>query len=137
MVSKAATQVKKGVKLNLAKKTRSSVHFHLPKTLKLDRKPRYVRRAVPQKPALDNATVLRCPVTTEAAMKMVEDDNTIVFLVARSANKRMIAKAFKSVYAVEPARVNTLIRPDGEKKAYIKIPAGTVAVEVASKIGLL
>ncbi|KAG9391654.1 Ribosomal protein L25/L23 [Carpediemonas membranifera] len=133
----AAQKVRKGSKLTMTKKTRSTVHFHRPKTLALARNPKYARRAVPQPAPMDKFNILRFPVTTEAAMKMVEDENTIVFLVDRRANKGAIAQAFKSCYEISPARVNTLIKPDGSKKAFVRIPAGTAAVDVASKVGLL
>ncbi len=41
------------------------------------------------------------------------------------------------LYDVKAAKVNTLIRPDGVKKAYVKLTADYDALEVASKIGVL
>ena len=33
-------------------------------------------------------------------------------------------------------KVNTLIRPDGKKKAYIRLQANDDAIDVANKIGI-
>ncbi|KAH0517401.1 40S ribosomal protein S18 [Microtus ochrogaster] len=50
-------------------------------------------------------------------MKKIED-NTLVFIVDIKANKHQIKQAVKKLYDIDVAKVNTLIRPNGEKKAY-------------------
>lgn len=70
-------------------------------------------------------------------MKKVEDDNTLVFLVDRRANKRQIKDAVKKLYDVDAAKVNTLIRPDASKKAFIRLTPDHDALDVANRIGLL
>lgn len=57
--------------------------------------------------------------TTESAMKVIEDNNTLVFVVDRRANKHAIRKACEQMYNIKVKRVNTLIRPDSNKKAYV------------------
>uniref|UniRef100_A0A452SFN5 Ribosomal protein L23/L25 N-terminal domain-containing protein n=1 Tax=Ursus americanus TaxID=9643 RepID=A0A452SFN5_URSAM len=52
-------------------------------------------------------------------MKKIEDKNTFGFIVDVKANKYPIKQAVKKLYDIDVAKVNTLIRPDGEKKAYI------------------
>ncbi|KAF7482927.1 Hypothetical predicted protein [Marmota monax] len=52
-------------------------------------------------------------------MKKIEDNNTLVFIVDGKANKHQIKQAVKKLYGIDVAAVNTLIRPDGEKKAYM------------------
>ncbi|KAL1773158.1 rho GTPase-activating protein 7 isoform X1 [Sigmodon hispidus] len=51
-------------------------------------------------------------------MKKTEDNNTLVFIVDVKANKHQIKQAVKKLYDINVAKVNTLIRPDGEKKVY-------------------
>merc|ERR1712060_466516 len=70
---------------------------------------------------MDKYRVIQCPVTTESAMKKIEEINTLVFLVDIQATKQKIKEAVKSMYDVQTAKVNTLIRPDGEKKAYVHL----------------
>ena len=43
-------------------------------------------------------------------MKKIEDNNTLVFIVALTANKRQIKDAVKKLYDVQALKVNTLIR---------------------------
>ncbi|XP_073756992.1 uncharacterized protein [Callorhinus ursinus] len=49
-------------------------------------------------------------------MKKTEDNNTLVFTVDVKANKHQIKQAVKKLYDIDVAKVNTLIRPDGEMK---------------------
>ena len=43
-------------------------------------------------------------------MKQVEDHNTLVFIVALTANKKQIKDAVKKLYDITAQKVNTLIR---------------------------
>ncbi len=54
--------------------------------------------------------VIKSPLTTESAMKKIEDNNTLVFLVDVRANKRQIKSAVKELYDIQALKVNTLIR---------------------------
>jgi large subunit ribosomal protein L23Ae len=86
---------------------------------------------------LDHYRILKYPLTTETAMKKMEEANTLVFLVDVRANKKQIKEAVKRMYDVSVQHVNTLIRPDGQKKAYVRLPPDQDALELASKIGIL
>jgi ribosomal protein L23 len=50
------------------------------------------------------------PLNTESAMKKIEENNTLVFIVDVKANKRQIKDAIKKLYDVETLKINTLIR---------------------------
>ncbi|KAJ2061405.1 60S ribosomal protein L25 [Coemansia sp. S146] len=127
----------KGTQGQKVKKVRTTSAFRLPKTLRLARVPKYVRKAAPRFATLDQYSVLKQPLNTETAMKKIEDDNTLVFLVDVRANKHQIKDAVKKLYDVDAAKINTLIRPDGIKKAYIRLPADVDALDVANKIGFI
>lgn len=100
----------KGVHAKGVRKIRTSTHFHLPKTLKLARKPKYARKSVPHLPRMDQYRVIRNPLNTETAMKKIEEHNTLTFVVDIKANKNHIKDAVKRLYDVEALKVNTLIR---------------------------
>jgi len=70
-------------------------------------------------------------------MKKIEDNNTLVFLVDLRANKPQVKAAVKKLYNIEVQKVNTLIRPDGQKKAYVRLTADYDALDVANKIGII
>ena len=61
-------------------------------------------------PRLDASKVIVHPLNTESAMKMIEENNTLVFIVDVKANKRQIKEALKKLYDVECVKINTLIR---------------------------
>lgn len=134
---KAASVAKAGLRIVKGKKIRTSVIFTRPETLKPPRDPKYPRRALARKPKLDDHQVIKYPLTTESAMKMIEDYNTIVFIVDVRANKPKIKAAISKMYEIQAEKVNTLVRPDGQKKAYVRLTKEHDALDVASKIGII
>lgn len=119
------------------RKVRTSVSFHRPKTLRLARNPKYPRKSAPHAPRFQPHDTLLFPLNTESAMKKIEDINTLVFIVDRRANKYQIQQALKKVYDVDAAKINTLIRPDGKKKAFIRLTPDQDALDVSNRIGFI
>ncbi|XP_075807999.1 large ribosomal subunit protein uL23-like [Microtus pennsylvanicus] len=113
---------------------RTSPTFRRPKTLQLRRQPKYPRKSAPRRNKLDHYAIIKFPLTTESAMKKIEDNNTLVFIVDVKANKHQIKQAVKKLYDIDVAKVNTLIRPDGEKKAYVRLAPDYDALDVANKL---
>lgn len=89
---------------------RLSTTFHQPKTLELSRAPKYPRRSINHERRLDEHKVIVHPLNTESAMKKIEENNTLVFIVDVKANKRQIREAIKKLYDVDCVKINTLIR---------------------------
>lgn len=116
----------------------SQVHFYKPKTLKLSRRPRY-ERSLPASAVskMDKYAVIKAPLATDAAMQKIETHNTLVFLCDVRASKTQIRAAVKDRYDVEVAKVNTLIRPDGQKKAYVRLAKDHDALDLASKLNIV
>nr|XP_034349782.1 60S ribosomal protein L23a-like [Arvicanthis niloticus] len=134
---KAKKAVLKGVHGHKKKKIRRSPTFRHPKTLRLRRQPKYPRKSAPRRNKLDRSAIIKFPLTTESAMKKLEDNNTLVFMVDVKANKYQIKQAMKKLYDIDVAKVNTLLRPDGEKKACVHLAPGYDALDVANKIGII
>merc|ERR1712157_312599 len=135
-----ASKVAKAVKTPItkkAKKIRTRVQFYMPKTRITKKNPKYPRRSVPRRDKMDKYRVIQCPVTTESAMKKIEEINTLVFLVDIQATKLKIKEAVRAMYDVQCAKVNTLIRPDGKKKAYVHLTPDYDALDVANRIGII
>lgn len=100
----------KGTHSKIHKKVRTSTTFHRPQTLARARDPKYPRKSINHAPRLDQYKVIIHPLNTESAMKKIEENNTLVFIVDVKANKRQIKDAIKKLYDVECEKVNTLIR---------------------------
>lgn len=60
--------------------------------------------------SLDPFNIVKYPLTTEAAMKKIEDNNTLVFLTSLRANKNHVRAAVRKLYDIKVAKVNLLIR---------------------------
>ncbi|KAG7628595.1 putative ribosomal protein L25/L23 [Arabidopsis thaliana] len=135
---KAAKAMKSGqIVKKPAKKIRTKVTFHRPKTLTVPRKPKYPKISATPRNKLDHYQILKYPLTTESAMKKIEDNNTLVFIVDIRADKKKIKDAVKKMYDIQTKKVNTLIRPDGTKKAYVRLTPDYDALDVANKIGII
>ena len=56
--------------------------------------------------------MIRHPLNSESAMKKIEENNTLVFVVDIKANKHQIKQAIKKLYDVDALKINTLVRYD-------------------------
>merc|ERR1712035_187589 len=135
----ASTQRKviKGINGTRTRKIRNSVQFRRPKTFRPPRNPKYPRLSAPKRSKMDAYNIIKHPLTTESAMKKIEDNNTLVFIVHTKANKHQIRTSVKKLYDIDVAKVNTLNRPDGQKKAYVRLAPDYDALDVANKIGII
>ncbi|KAL8269344.1 hypothetical protein Esti_006734 [Eimeria stiedai] len=144
---KKAQAVSKGLKKpsrSSTAKARYNIRFFRPKTLRRARSPKAPRvsrlwtaNPIPAINRKDKYRVLQQPLTTESAMKKIEETNTLVFLCDPRASKRRIKEAVKQTYDVTAQKVNTLIRMDGKKKAYVRLTPDFDALDVANKIGII
>merc|ERR1719291_1485871 len=106
-----AGKVAKAVKASVTRKVRkvrNNVHFFRPKTLTKARDPKYPRKSTESREKMDKYRIIQCPVTTESAMKKIEEINTLVSLVDIQATKLKIKEAVRAMYDVQCAKVNTL-----------------------------
>ncbi|RYG67591.1 50S ribosomal protein L23 [archaeon] len=107
--SKTAGALKKGSGRKAAR-VHTKVHFYRPKTLKLPRNPKVVVKASKSLEGPKAYDTIKFPLTTESAIKKIEDHNTLTFIVNVTANKSQIKDAVKTLYSIKAAKVNTLIR---------------------------
>ncbi len=82
-----------------------------------------------------NEIIIR-PVVTESSLEAVDEENKLIFYVLRTANKNTIKWAVESLYEVIVEKVNTLIMPDGKKKAFVRLAPEYSAAEVATNLGI-
>jgi len=133
----AQKKVIKGLHGTRTRKIRTSVQFRRPKTFRPPRNPKYPRQSAPKRSKMDAYNIIKHPLTTESAMKKIEDNNTLVFIVHSRCNKHQIRSSVKKLYDIDVAKVNTLNRPDGQKKAYVRLAPDYDALDVANKIGII
>ncbi len=80
--------------------------------------------------------ILLYPVSTEKAIKMMETENKITFVVDMRASKTEIINAFQEEFKIKPTSVNTHVKKS-KKYAYIKLKQETPAIDVATRLGLM
>merc|ERR1711976_794303 len=134
---KVADKVKKSVR-KASHKVHHKPRFFRPKTKTVRRSAKLLknlRKHTPQVGNDDPRRTILYPVTSDKNVQRMELENTLSFIVDLKANKNTVANAFFSLYKVKVRSVNTLVRPDGKKKAFIRLATGADALKVASKIG--
>jgi large subunit ribosomal protein L23Ae len=129
--------VKKGSHTAKKSKVWNKTTFTLPKTLSLARKPISLKKSVKKESTWDKYSIIKHPLSSESAIKTIEDHNTLVFVVDKRARKPAIKKACQELYNIRVAKVNTLITPKGNKKAYVVLSKVHDALEIANKIGIM
>lgn len=81
--------------------------------------------------------IIKYPLATEKAIRLIESENTMTFIVDLKARKAEIKKQVEDLYKVKIIKVNTQITPKGTKKAYVKLTKDTPAIDVATQLGLI
>ncbi|HLC47135.1 MAG TPA: 50S ribosomal protein L23 [Candidatus Nanoarchaeia archaeon] len=86
---------------------------------------------------MGSMNVIKHPLSTEKSIRMMENNNTLLFVVEIKANKEQIKKAIEQALQAKVERVNTFVTPRGEKRAYVKFSRETPALDIATKLGLM
>ena len=133
----AAKQVKKGQ--HQAKKTNKwlTSTFRRPKTQRDKVKAKVLAHSYKKENTNDKFAIIKHPRSSEAAIKITEEHNTLVFIVDKKATKPKIRKACEDLYQIKIRKVNTMITPRGQKKAYVMLRKEFDALEIANKIGIM
>lgn len=76
------------------------------------------------------------PIVTEKAVMMIERENLLTFKVEKRMKKEEIAKKIEELFNVKVDKVRTLIRKN-QKHAYVKLKKQFLAIDVATKLGLV
>ena len=81
--------------------------------------------------------MIRYPVSTEKAIKQLELDNKLVFIVDRKDTKPEIKKMIEELFSVKIETIRTNIGRDGKKRAIVRLSPETPALDIATNLGLL
>ncbi len=80
--------------------------------------------------------ILTKPITTEKAIKALELENKLFFIVDRRATKKQIQEEIENQFKVKVEKINTQIRLN-KKIAIIKLNKNSKSSDIASKLGLI
>ncbi len=82
-------------------------------------------------------TIIKFPLNTEKAIRIMERENKLLFNVALDATKPTIKKAVERLFNVKVMKVNTYITPQGAKRAYVTLSREHPAMDIMTKLGLV
>ncbi|MBD3263269.1 50S ribosomal protein L23 [Candidatus Woesearchaeota archaeon] len=85
----------------------------------------------------DPYNVLQYPLSTEKAVRQMEAENCLIFVVDNNSTKQAIKWAVEKAFDAKVRKVNTMIDRLGRKKAYIKLKPETPAIEITTALGLV
>ncbi len=81
--------------------------------------------------------VVKYPLLSEDAVTLLEAENKITFIVDIRSDKHDIKRAIEGLYEVGVEQVRTLITPEGDKKAFVKLAPEFKAADLAVRLGIL
>jgi len=76
------------------------------------------------------------PLTTEKAIMMIEKENVLTFVFDKRKTKDEIKKEVEETFDVKVENVRTLIRAN-KKYAYVKLKKDFLAIDLATKLGMM
>lgn len=80
--------------------------------------------------------ILIKPITTEKAIREIELENKIYFIVEKRIRKADIRKEIEDQFKVKVEKINTQIR-NNQKVAIIKLKKEFKASDIAAKLGIM
>ena len=83
-----------------------------------------------------NKIILERAKTSEKIVRLMEAENTMVFIVDRSVKKDEVKKEIENLFGVKVAKVRTH-NFENKKYAYVKLKPEFLAVDLATKLGLM
>ncbi len=85
----------------------------------------------------DPYQIIKYPLSTEKAIRQIEFDNKLVFVVHPRATKRDVKKAVQELFNVTVVKINIQNSFSGQKKAYVKLSGADIASDVSADLGLI
>lgn len=86
---------------------------------------------------MEQYQIIKNPLSTEKAVRLMESENKLLFVVDKKATKPEIKQAIESMFKVKVVKVNTIITSKGQKRAYVKLSPDTPAIDVATQLRLV
>jgi large subunit ribosomal protein L23 len=81
--------------------------------------------------------IIKYPLLSEDAVTLLEAENKITFIVDERCDKHDVRRAVEELYEVRVAQVRTLVTPEGDKKAFVRLTPDFKAADLAVRLGIL
>merc|ERR1711997_1162919 len=129
-----AKNVKKGAHTKKRSKVWNKVTFRRPKTLTLARKPIAPVKSVKKESTWDKYAVVKYPLSSESAIKTIEDHNTLVFLVDKRATKPTIKKASRTCTKSRLSALTRSSRQRGRRRLMLFFRSHTMLLKLQTRL---
>ena len=86
---------------------------------------------------MEGRQIITRPSATEKSIRLMESENTLIFVVDLKSKKPEIKKALEETFKAKIAAIRTHVTPQGQKKAYVTFAAETPAIDIATQLGLI
>jgi len=81
--------------------------------------------------------IIKYPLLSEDSVTLLEAENKITFIVDTRSDKHDVKRAVEQLYEVRVEHVNTLVTPEGDKKAFVRLTPDFKAADLAVRLGIL
>lgn len=81
--------------------------------------------------------VIKYPLATEKAVRLMDKENKLLFVVDLKSRKDEIKDAVEKTFEVKVDKVNTFVTSKGEKRAYVKLASNFPAIDIMTRLGLM
>jgi len=85
---------------------------------------------------MDPYKIVKHPLSTEKSIRLMEAQNTLIFVVDIDADKKMVKQAVEEMFKVKVTGVRTFVQ-NGEKRAYVSFSPENPAIDIATQMGLM
>jgi len=85
----------------------------------------------------DPYEIIHHPLSTEKAIRQIEFDNKLVFVVHQRATKTDVKRAVEELFKVKVTSVNIHNSFHGKKRAFVKLSPEYLASDVSADLGLI
>lgn len=86
---------------------------------------------------MDFRAAVKYPLSNEKAIRLMEAENTLVFVIDRRATKEDVRRSIMETFKVKVERINTYTTPAGKKRAYVCLSADNPAIDIMTQLGLM
>ena len=80
---------------------------------------------------------IKYPLSTEKAIRLMESENKLMFIVDRKDRKPEIKAEVEKMFNIKVTSINTLIDRNGDKKAIVTLSNDDLAIDIATNLGLM
>jgi len=87
--------------------------------------------------SFDPYAIIKSSLSTEKAIRNIEFDNKLSFIVSPHATKAEVKKAVEILFKVKVVKVNVQNSIQGQKRAYVRLGKGSLASDVSAELGLI